>query len=71
MGPPARGTKWVEDIKVSPDCKRFAFGAHGGVSHLELWNIEESGKLSGQKVIGTKIVGITSALLHLDWDVES
>lgn len=68
---PSRGTKWVEDIKISPDCKRVAFGAHGGVSHLELWELSGNGQFVNQKVIGTKVVGITSALLHLDWDINS
>lgn len=27
---------WVEDIKVSPNCKYVAFGTHDGLSHLEI-----------------------------------
>lgn len=46
----------------------MAFGAHGGASHLEVWNIEYPKFAKA----GTKIqVGITSALTSLDWSTDS
>jgi len=29
----------VQDLKISPDGRRVAFGAHGGVSPIEIWEI--------------------------------
>ena len=31
---PRKQSKWIEDIKFSPNGEYVAFGAHGGVSHL-------------------------------------
>lgn len=69
---PKRQSKyWVDDIKISPDCKKVAFGAHGGASHLEEWTIDEKNlKFSSKQ--GKKInAGLTGALTNLDWDVDS
>jgi WD40 repeat protein len=61
------GKQWIEEIKFSPDCKYVAFGAHGGASKLEV-----------MEVVGDRLekrynffVGLTSALLHLDWSTDS
>jgi len=35
---------WVEDIKISPDCKTLAFGTHGGLSRVDLVKILDNGK---------------------------
>ncbi|CAD8200325.1 unnamed protein product [Paramecium octaurelia] len=66
--PKRQSTYWIDDLKISPDCKKVAFGAHGGASHLEVWTIEYP-KFGKQ---GTKIqCGLTSALTALDWSVDS
>ena len=36
---PMQSTYWIQDIKFSPDGKYVAFGAHGGRSHIEVFNI--------------------------------
>jgi len=59
---------WVEDIKISPNCSMIAFGTHGGPSKLELAKILEGGKLQQMPPFNT---GITSALTHLDWSLDS
>jgi WD40 repeat protein len=35
---------WVEDIKISPNSKLFAFGTHGGLSKIEVAKVLENGK---------------------------
>lgn len=59
--------QWIEEIKFSPDSSMVAFGAHGGVSPLEVMLVSNN-KLQKHAVIKT---GFTSALLHLDWSVDS
>lgn len=60
---------WIEDIKISPDNTKVAFGTHGSSSQqIEVWDIQE-GKFSGK---GTPITaGIQGPLTHLDWSVDS
>ena len=65
--PVRKSTYWIEDIKISPDCKSVAFGAHGGASHLEIWSVNYP-KWGKGKVINA---GLTSALLHVDWSLDS
>jgi len=61
---------WIEDIKFSPDGKYVAFGAHGGVSHVEVHEVDEqSKKLSDKAIIINP--GLTSALLSVDWSQGS
>mmetsp|Transcript_16129 Transcript_16129/g.13674 ORF Transcript_16129/g.13674 Transcript_16129/m.13674 type:complete len:274 (+) Transcript_16129:3639-4460(+) len=60
--------QWIEDIKVSPDNSMVAFGAHGGASPIEIMNVKNGRSLSTMKKIN---VGLTSALLHLDWSTDS
>lgn len=59
---------WIEDIKFSPDNTKFAFGTHGGLSLIELVNVDANGKISKGKAIDVKM---TSALTHLDWSADS
>ena len=59
--------QWIEDVKFSPDSSMVAFGAHGGRSPLELMKVEGN-KLTKYCKIN---VGLTSALLHLDWSSDS
>lgn len=59
---------WLEDIKFSPDNTKIAFGTHGGLSKIELVNVEANGKISRGKAIDVKM---TSALTHLDWSTDS
>ena len=65
--PARQATYWIEDVKISPDCKRCAFGAHGGASHVEVWEISYP-KFGKHREINA---GLTSALLHLDWSTDS
>ena len=58
---------WIEDIKFSPDGSHVAFGAHGGASKVEIMGIQGS-KLTKACTI---MAGLTSALTHLDWSVDS
>lgn len=62
-----RANQWVEDIKFSPDDRYVAFGYHGGVSKVIIYQLKNS-KLS---LYGKINVGLTSALLHLDWSKDS
>lgn len=59
---------WIEDIKFSPDNSMFAFGTHGGLSKIEIVNVDPKGKITKGKVVDPKM---TSALTHLDWSVDS
>jgi microtubule-associated protein-like 6 len=59
--------QWIEELKFSPNNKFVAFGAHGGVSPLMVYAF--SGK-SLTPYASIK-VGLTSALLHLDWSEDS
>ena len=38
---PRREPFWIEDIKFSPNGEFVAFGAHGGASHLELFQVKD------------------------------
>lgn len=58
---------WVEDLKFSPDGSKLAFGAHGCASKVEVFTVD-AGKLIKHCIIN---VGITSALTHIDWSVDS
>eukprot|EP01017_Pseudomicrothorax_dubius_P042573 TRINITY_DN6973_c0_g1_i5.p1 TRINITY_DN6973_c0_g1~~TRINITY_DN6973_c0_g1_i5.p1 ORF type:complete len:396 (-),score=106.64 TRINITY_DN6973_c0_g1_i5:60-1247(-) len=58
---------WIEEIKFSPDSTKVAFGAHKGASPVQVLNVTDK-KLSENCVIN---VGMTSALLHLDWSKDS
>lgn len=63
------GPQWLEDIKISPSNQMIAFGAHRGVSKIEVMKVNETtGELSKFCIIDG---GLTSALTHLDWDVTS
>ena len=64
---PMQSTYWIQDIKFSPDGESVAFGAHGGRSHIEVFKVE--GKKFGKGIVLN--VGFTSALLSLDWNVNS
>ena len=61
---------WIQDIKFSPDSSKVAFGAHSGSSHIEIFDVTDDGRpdLKGQKII---IIGLQSALVTLDWSVDS
>lgn len=61
--------QWIEDIKISPSNQLIAFGAHMGVSPVEVMKVNEQGsELLKFKIIN---IGFTSSLCHLDWDVSS
>jgi microtubule-associated protein-like 6 len=61
---------WVEDLKISPDCKYICYGTHGGLSKLEVVKV---GAPDGSKIQNSKAVnmGYSSALSHLDWSSDS
>ena len=61
--------QWIEDIKISPNNKFIAFGAHRGVSKVEVMKVNEKG--DGLATAYLINAGLTSALTHLDWDVSS
>jgi len=61
--------QWIEDIKISPNCQMIAFGAHKGVSKVEVMKVNEKG--DGLAKCYLINAGLTSALTHLDWDVSS
>lgn len=63
-----QSTYWIEDIKISPDGKMVAFGAHGGASKLEIVHVINGSKFGAAFEINC---GLTSALLHVDWSVDS
>ena len=63
------GKQWIEEIKFSPDSTMVAFGAHGGASKLEILYLNnEKLEKRDRNVFG---IGLTSALLHLDWSIDS
>jgi microtubule-associated protein-like 6 len=45
-----------------------AFGAHGGASHLEIFEINDKKFVQKSIIVNA---GMTSALLSVDWSVES
>jgi len=59
---------WIEDIKFSPDGQLVAFGTHLAASKLTICQVGTSGKLTKK---GDYMVGISSALTHLDWTLDS
>lgn len=59
---------WIEDIKISPDNSMVAFGTHGGASRVEIGRVDSRRKLSKLASVTT---GISSALSHLDWSIDS
>ena len=63
--------QWIEEIKFSPDNQYIAFGAHGGASKVEVLKLIGKENKKKLKRVGMANVGLTSALLHLDWDVDS
>ena len=65
--PKKRGDPWIEDLKISPDSKMCAFGAHGGNFHMQILNCGRN-KLENKCVINTRI---SSALIHLDWCTDN
>ena len=61
--------QWIEDVKISPNNQLIAFGAHMGVSPVEVMRVNEQGSdLQKLKVIN---IGLTSPLIHLDWSLAS
>lgn len=68
MKPNKPATYWIQDIKFSPDGESVAFGAHGGRSHVEVFKIVDNKKFGASVVLN---VGFSSALLSLDWNVDS
>jgi WD40 repeat protein len=62
--------QWIQELKISPDCKYVGYGAHGGVSKVEVLLINQSGKnpLKQYAIINPRF---TSALTHLDWSEDS
>ena len=64
-----KSSAWVEDIKVSPDCKYVAFGTHGGLSKIDIAKIDDSGMLIKYSSCGTLM--LSSALISLDWTLDS
>ena len=58
--------QWIEDIKISPDNSMVAFGAHGGVSPIEVLSISETGKEMRAKVNSVTIYFII-LLVHYKW----
>ena len=59
---------WIEDIKISPDGTKVAFGAHVPASHVEVWDVAEGFKLGKGMTINA---GLNSGLTHLDWSMDS
>jgi WD40 repeat protein len=62
--------QWIQELKISPDAKYVAYGAHGGVSKVEVLNINPTSKniLTQYSIINPRF---TSALTHLDWSSDS
>jgi len=54
----AKISHWIEDLKISPDCKMVALGTHGGASKLDIIPID--GKKLGKA--RSYNIGFTSAL---------
>ena len=60
---------WISDIKIAPDNRQIAFGSGHGSSHIEIVKVAENGtNLQKMKTID---IGLSSGLLHLDWDSQS
>lgn len=63
---------WVEDVKISPDCQYVAFGTHDGLSRLEVGKVNKTAPV-GQRLVkhSSTNLGLSSALTHLDWSLDS
>lgn len=61
-------TLWIEDIKISPDNQKVAFGSHGGPSFVEIFEMKDK-KLSDKGIVIQ--VRLNAALTHLDWSKDS
>ena len=64
---PRRESFWIEAIKFSPNGQYVAFGAHGGASHLEIYEVKDN-KLENQNVFKNIV---SSAMLSVDWSQDS
>jgi microtubule-associated protein-like 6 len=66
----AKKAHWIEDLKISPDCTKLAFGAHGGASHVEIFPVlaEKGNQLGPSYNINASL---TLDLTHLDWSSDS
>jgi microtubule-associated protein-like 6 len=62
--------QWIQELKISPDSKYVAYGAHGGVSKVEILIVNQLNKnsLKQYAIIDPRF---TSALTHLDWSKDS
>ena len=66
--------QWIQELKISPNNKYVAYGSHCGIgptfSKVEVLNVTNNAKcpFSQYGLIDAKM---TSALTHLDWDVNS
>jgi WD40 repeat protein/Ca2+-binding EF-hand superfamily protein len=61
--------QWIQELKISPDSKYIAYGAHGGVSKVEVLTVTNTPKVFQQYAIINP--RFTSALTHLDWSSDS
>lgn len=60
--------QWIQELKISPDCKYVAYGAHGCVSKVEVLSVSSTKPLSMYATINPRI---QSSLTHLDWSSDS
>ena len=63
--------QWIQELKISPDSNYVAYGAHGGVSKVEVLSVKPSNNnnaLTQYAIINPRF---TSALTHLDWSEDS
>ncbi len=67
--PKRQSEYWIQEIKISPDSTKVAFGAHGGASKTIVINVENDKSLVKENVL--KGVVVTSAITHLDWSNDS
>lgn len=79
--------QWIQELKISPDSKFVAYGAHGGVSKVEILNVnpqnlekQNNNKKANKNSSNNNSIltqyailnpRFTSALTHLDWSVDS
>ncbi|KRX05725.1 WD40-repeat-containing domain [Pseudocohnilembus persalinus] len=64
--------QWIEDLKISPDSTKVAFGAHNVPSTVEIIEIsEQAGKKQFTKDKNLQLSGLSSSLTHLDWSEDS
>lgn len=64
-----KNNAWVEDVKIAPNSELVVFGTHGGLSNVELVKVQDSGKKL--TTIASVNLGISSAITHLDWSLDS